>query len=118
MTDLTAWLRTQLDEDERIALEVIGGLGDPEAKPVSLSGTGQLIVGDRAIPAATTSHMLRWSPNHVLAEVEARRRILDLHDLVQERAIPAEAWVVMNRVVEALALPYADRDGYLEQWRP
>lgn len=57
----------------------------------------------------------------VLAEIETKRRILDAH--AGEHECPSEDdncgwWVVACPTVQLLALPYADREGYDEKWRP
>jgi hypothetical protein len=58
-----------------------------------------------------------------LAEVEAKRRILDLVPDIQEAEDTARQDYGRDakaaiRLVQLLALPYADRPGYLEQWQP
>jgi hypothetical protein len=44
----------------------------------------------------------------VLAEVEAKRRILELHEASTTPALHSDAWTIMKHVVRLLALPYAD----------
>ena len=60
-------------------------------------------------------------PTRVLAECEAKRRIIELAneqwgelDLYTTGEIPPE-WV---RVLELLALPYADHPDYRQEWKP
>jgi hypothetical protein len=49
-----------------------------------------------------------------LVEVDVKRRILDL----LEGADDESAWWYHQHLVPLLALPYADRDGYRQEWRP
>jgi hypothetical protein len=126
MIDLTTWLLTQIDADERVAdraLDVSTDLGH-QASWSSFSA------GDVADEAIT--HVEAWSPDRVLAECEAKRRIVDLHPVVGDdvcdtcvvgmRGYPAypnskpERWPCGT--LRALALGYADRPGYQQDWRP
>jgi hypothetical protein len=74
-------------------------------------------------------HIARHDPARVLRDVEAKRRILDLHarreDNVAERLgftapdmceLCGETWPC--RTVCLLALPFADHPGYHEEWKP
>jgi hypothetical protein len=76
-------------------------------------------------PAAhqTDPNSMNFSPARVLAEVEAKRRILDEYAEAstyygQNRAAPAGELHGLLTAVKLLALPYADVDGYHEEWRP
>ena len=88
--DLIAFARAQLDEDEQMlrALDstALNGID-------STAGWGARDYIERG-----------------LAEVDAKRRILD--DCEERASIQA------LRLARLLALPYADRPGYREQWRP
>jgi len=55
-------------------------------------------------------HIARWDPARVLAEVKAKRAILD-----EWREYPAERRH-LNPVIWHLAQPYAGRPGWREQW--
>ena len=64
-------------------------------------------------------------PRRVLAEVDAKRRILNEYDkaLGRRKQYPddlpgAGALLTMVHVVKLLALPYADRPGYRDEWKP
>lgn len=52
-----------------------------------------------------------WSPSRVLAECDAKRKIVELCTVAM---VEPE----MDEVLKLLALPYADRPGYLAEWRP
>ncbi|MCD7440252.1 DUF6221 family protein [Streptomyces lincolnensis] len=76
-------------------------------------------------------HIAEWDPARVLREIDAKRQLLALHRPVQQRStgsgggtiedcqvcghFPAQYPCVTLRL---LALPYADRPGYREEWRP
>jgi hypothetical protein len=68
-------------------------------------------------PEGAGVHIARWDPARVLAECEAKRRIV---------AEMANYWVegasrtgdLPEVVLTALALPYADHPDYRDAWRP
>jgi hypothetical protein len=114
--DLIAFLRARLDEDERVALD-----GERYWHGIRVESATE----------AEENHVRRWDPARVLAEVEAKRRILD--DIVGE-ATGLDMSVDMDRRIGArdeatepylgdqllrlLGLPYADHPDYREEWRP
>jgi len=133
MIDLVAWLRAQLDEDEQVARAA------QERTPAPWVGDED--DWDDVADARVIRHIVMWNPARVLAEVEAKRRTLDQWAtwLNEEGAAQADyqAWVAGNAgptaprrtlpkvlgpglecPVRLLALPYADRPGFLEEWRP
>jgi hypothetical protein len=106
MTDLVGFLCARLDEDERVARAVRGPDG---AETVA-------------------SHIVRNHPARVLAEVEAKRRILARHvlsppsenpelpwDNVADCQFDGEPWPCPD--ILDLALPYADHPDYRNGWR-
>jgi hypothetical protein len=157
MTDLITWLRAQLDEDERVARRAGWDFPawsyDRETFTVS-SGAGP-IAGHGQIGSPLNDvdgeHIARHDPARVLADVQAKRRILDEHAVSTKaetgwtgEVVGKRTWGETGRVlyscricdfggrhedaeyhskpgcltVRLLALPYADRLGYLEEWRP
>lgn len=80
-------------------------------------------------------HIARWDPARVLAEVAAKRRIVELHAHVPPPGyvpgsgigcqlcsrdtvggdLQPDGWCETLRL---LALPFADRPGYQDSWRP
>lgn len=85
--DLPNWLRARLDEDEAALDE---GLGGPcEGKGLHL-----------------------W-PDQARADIEAKRRIIDLATSVTEMSSETA-----NAMLRALALRYAGRPGYRVEWLP
>ena len=76
---------------------------------------------------ADGEHIARWDPARVLAECEAKRRIVvDLHRPVTDGegdwfCDMLETGAESNwpcETIRLLALPYADHSDYREEWRP
>lgn len=80
-------------------------------------------------------HIARWDPARVLAECEVKRRLVKMHADDQEHYCPSEdagseyynymnGWaeekdnLQICPTLKLLALPYADRPGYREEWKP
>lgn len=121
---LVTWLREALDEDEQASQaaaaagptpwSVVEGEGGPR---VAAAG-GDYLAENRwygldAMPAEVAEHIARWDPARVLAEVEAKRQILDLWETVD----PGPAGLTLVEVILALAQPYASRPGFRDEWR-
>lgn len=129
--ELITWLRAQLDEDERVARGAIaddlgqdGGfedaswLDDPESRLTKFGRPAAAMIRRFAVP------------RRVLAEVEAKRRVLDeIADeatgldmsvdndrRVGSRDMEAEPHLG-DQLVRLLAQPYAGRSGWREAWR-
>lgn len=132
MTDLVTWLRRQLDQDAMAAREM------------------QLLRPSVPWMIGANSHGFNFTydpydGDRLLAEVAAKRAILDLHEQTLRNATPRDwltgeprheefdvecslcgwAQFVPEReqaggcdTVRLLAEPYADRPGYREEWRP
>lgn len=143
--DLSAFLRAQWDADEAAAQAVLGvnvvaamkrGKEPPRWVP---SPEGDAAIWDtngipqvKSVWARPRDHILRHDPARVLADVEAKRRILDEHTIEQSYGIGPEMTRVKIDVcstcrnkhgipcitVRLLALPYADHPDYREEWRP
>jgi hypothetical protein len=127
--DLIAWLKAQLDEDERLARtaddEVVDWVGSD--------------TDEHGEPAAG-QHIRRHLPTRVLADVAAKRAVLDEHAVLDNgtgkldsrycrRCFAIEGYnadvldsgeglPVWCLTVRLLAQAYADRPGYREEWRP
>ncbi|MER6834265.1 DUF6221 family protein [Streptomyces cellulosae] len=121
------WLRAQLDEDERIAR----GTGQPGTSWQNLDMVGELRDDVNAGTVAyipreeTRAHIAEWDPVRVLREIDAKRQLIHRYERAMEnrRAHPddlasAGALLALHGAVKLLALPYADRPGYREEWRP
>jgi hypothetical protein len=75
--------------------------------------------------ASQAAHIARWQPVRVLAECEAKRRIVQRAQFAAEAGQSARTTGVedaidltLDSVMELLALPYADHPDYREEWRP
>jgi hypothetical protein len=116
MKDLIDWLRARLDDDQREA----EAQQRFDAWVDEQRGTNV-----EAIVVPPLSQLgSAGDPARVLAEVSAKRRILDYH--VQLAAAAPNAWeegvahaeAAIAFVVRLLALPHADRPGFRDEWRP
>ncbi|WP_128977268.1 DUF6221 family protein [Streptomyces roseicoloratus] len=122
--DLVEFLTARLDEDERTARGVLwDGSGNELQWSLPFSATIQ--VGTELFTTddgAVAEHIARHDPARVLAEVDAKRRILaDYERFVAERRRMMGGWdsyPEVSPILAALALPYADHPDYDEAWRP
>lgn len=143
--ELITWLCAQLDHDEGLARmafaehnQAIANWHEPWSGTVEIGpGEDDLCCFDSGV----SRHIVNWDPARVLAEVEAKRRILDLHEPRPSGSInrsgPTQCGYCADLchsrsglgcdspdapypcdTVRLLALPYADQDGYREEWRP
>lgn len=125
---VAAFLTFRFDEDElaaRLALE-----GAARSSGASLRC--------RAHSPAVAGHIARWSPDRVLAEVEAKRWEMIRHlrtPPINESGLRycrvclgsdtcdgyPDEWVQQFwpcKTLRLLALPYADHPDYREEWKP
>ncbi|MFE9337788.1 DUF6221 family protein [Streptomyces sp. NPDC007063] len=120
MSDLVAFLRARLDEDETMARKAASR--QPRSAAWTHEPDGKVRAGD-GTPVAKHAwadegaHITRHDPARVLAEVDARRRILRWH-LDEECCSVCLDDVEGCPLFRALALPYADHPDYREEWRP
>lgn len=131
MNDLIAWLRVQLDEDEREALKAKAMRYN---LPTDAPWERERIIAERmgGNSRAVAAHRLVAifaNPARVLAEVEFHRRILDeiadeatdldmsvdMDRRVGMRDKHAEPYLG-DRLVRLLARLYASRSGWREEW--
>lgn len=137
MTGLVEWLRVQLDEDERLALAAEAVAPSPwrwaDVGSHAIHDADGVIV---ALPTAVAhsaegrlthdfeSHLAAWCPARVLAEVAAKRTIVEMHGSFVGRVCDrcSSDWATTTTMpcltVRVLASVYADRPGFLEEWRP
>jgi hypothetical protein len=142
MEDLITWLCAQIDGDDRVAKSAAGSLrcgchpgsyaGEWTAIDAIVRTESHHVAGGEGWPAAiepeVAEHVARWDPARVLAEVDAKRRILAQYEDACERvrhpvsaasrSAARVAQFELENVVRLLALLYAGRDGYREEWRP
>lgn len=140
MEDLRGFLDARLAEDEQVAVAVFrdhtwsayreGGT-DGWAVEGAHSGEPSCIVGDEAM----ASHIARYDPARVLAEVAAKRQIIALHEqrgggerrfatVNGETTVVDLHWcarcndVMPCQELRLLALSYADHPDYREEFKP
>ena len=134
-TDLIAFLRARLDEDEWSARHAFADHNsatpnwcEPTTGVVDTGGPGiedLIAIGDGPI----ARHVARHDPARVLAEVDAKRRIIDDHPILT-------AWKICTRcsdfhntepvnkipgpclTLRLLALPYNTHPDYQKTWAP
>ncbi|MDX2550101.1 DUF6221 family protein [Streptomyces stelliscabiei] len=148
MSGLVEFLRARLDEDEATAEAARRQVAERACPPPQVDewaaraghwGVVPWLYSGRAeadlaqwgrveIATLAMDYIARHDPARVLAEVEAKRRILD--DVVptmqsDELRIAGEWGVGSDPVREAsddllslLALPYVDHPDYREEWKP
>jgi hypothetical protein len=119
MDELVVWLRAQLDEDERIAREAGGDdwrqRGHPSETVAVYDSNGAPVVYDEGAPSdEQQEHIATHDPARVLREIDAKRRIIGR---INSHAAVMGWDEVHGDLLRSLALPYADRPGYREEWR-
>jgi len=113
---LTEFLLARISEDEAAALAA-GSSGDDQHwwvdGPAKVSGKWWIYsTGEKFAHEHTARHIARHDPARVLAECEAKRRIVELFP----SPAPVDSWdEAGERVLEMLALPYADHPDYREE---
>lgn len=120
---LIDFLRAQLDEDERVALAA-GGKEWTSRTSGYDGGAVELAAPDREEDAIVVyaegrpsaeeaTHIAEFDPVRVLAEVTAKRAIITACEASYRESDDYPGW---EGAVYWLAQPYADRDGWDEQW--
>ena len=97
-----------------------------EEFPTSYSGTLPQFAIHTAeeVPAAVAGHIARHDPARVLAEVDAKRRMLAIHHPYvpepDQACLGCAGGIVWTDcpVLRLLALPYASHPDYRAEWRP
>ena len=132
--DLAQFLRDRLDEDEEAARNATTGpwwvedtspryWGEERDAEVS-SADGRLAVlqheNDGALNAV---HIVRWDPARVLADMQAKRRIVALHSDPHGgdpscSSIDYPENAEDCETLRLLALPYASHPDYRPEWAP
>ncbi|MFJ7269409.1 DUF6221 family protein [Streptomyces sp. NPDC099050] len=171
-TDLVQFLRARLDEDNEAARKAAALCGCHPAAPswtfrdgddeedgriITVGDPHPILLGKRRRLAQrwnqsydglfAAQHIVRHDPARVLAEVDAKRRILLLHNIpavvspkmaafglrkgespeddrrcagcgLDSMDDPITPDVSECPILRALALPYADHPDYREEWKP
>ena len=123
---LTDFLLARIAEDEAVAraatddgIQANGQHAHWREGPRGDCGCCSRVVGlgvdvdDRQAP-----HVARHDPARVLAECEAKRRIVGLIGVADSPEVHVDAFVCAQLAARHLALPYADHPDYREAWRP
>lgn len=115
MQQLAEFLLARIAEDEALARSVVEA-GD---EAVGFSDAAWAVAN---LPEPACSHALRWAPVPVLAECEAKRRIVEEHrEQVEVGEGPDYVGGVLDGLesaIRALAAVHADHPDYREEWRP
>lgn len=112
MDDLVAFLRAHLGEDAERTRNLLAHAQGTVLMLKDPRHLGKFIPGWHDWPDVERMCTER------LAEIEAKRRILDELLISEDRHIEATCWIIAKNVLRLLALSYADRPGYRQEWRP
>lgn len=147
MSDLVDWLRQQIAEDRlRAGLATAGPWRPSDTAPYSsgdhwqdvCSPSGSVTVAheEPCCLAADAAHIARWCPAGVDGWLTAVLAVIDTHPptlgfdgdhlgaeicatcSTEDYAGGLDGDPYPCKTIRLLALPYAGRPGYLEEWRP
>ncbi|CAM5718479.1 DUF6221 family protein [Streptomyces fumanus] len=166
MDELVRWLGEQLDLEEQQAFAAGSTLRGEMVLRWRAAGSGVEVDGRRKpvneplvvtnrymedmpgyeVERARALHIAGHDPNRVMGEVDAKRKLVDLHAAVPDhgrfsgsddcetftcdgdhpdspvcrscRTYAGDPMSAPCPTLRLLALPYADRPGYREEWRP
>lgn len=138
VSGLVEFLLARIAEDENVArnhptpgpwkIAEVTGYREPRYQ------VGPVREDDGGLVATEAQYFERWQPARVLAECEAKRRIVEMHradgapvvDLLgmeyefcwtcSDSGPDAQAWPCDT--IKALAAVYADHPDYRDEWRP
>ncbi|WP_435112373.1 DUF6221 family protein [Nocardiopsis synnemataformans] len=133
MDDLIAWLRQQLDDDERAARAV--PVNEHCVPPAHWSVStydpdkGRVVMGtadDFALPTPEhAQYVARFDPAAVLADIAAKRAVLLVCSASLVSTVPTSSFVrgqddgyreAMTEAVRYLASAYRHRPGWKNEW--
>lgn len=114
MDDLVVWLRAQLDEVERRTRKLLAHVQRTTLTLKDPRHLGKWMPGWHDWPDVEQM-CVEW-----LAEVEAKRRIIDVCEPDHRfgEASGDDTTELATETLRLLALPSADRPGYRVEWRP
>lgn len=130
MDDLVSFLRARMDERWRGALAAGPSTGsrvwaadrdrvaDSEGRPVT-----RVENGGAADDRARSHHICENDPDHVLRDMESKRRVIEQYELVRDGVAEhpereAALSEYRNVVLPLLALPFSRHPEYRQQWAP
>ena len=116
--EIDEFLLDRIAEDEQAAKAALPGGDDADGGAWAEYGEFTNRQGNSAVALA-----YRYSPARVLAECEAKRRMVRHAQHVLDQAWQDGALRAVNEFnatmpLRLLALPYADHPDYREEWRP
>lgn len=131
MKDLADFLRARCDEEQTEARQAgVRSVTWNERGTWWLEGVEHVVVGDEEAfcHPHNAAHIERHDPARVLADVEAKRGILDMYDQltgiirhptsdISLQAARTEQLAVM-RILKLISLPYATHQDYRAEWKP
>jgi hypothetical protein len=131
---LVEFLRARAQDEEdgaRAAADAYHGLtwtSPGDGTVVGDSPHHVTIMYDEGSPLALADHIARHDPARVLADVEAKRAVLDRLEFVRDTSPPVAhvraldmktgADAALRDVAHFLAVPYASHPDYRAEWRP
>ncbi|GGN39493.1 hypothetical protein FHR83_006709 [Actinoplanes campanulatus] len=105
MDDLIEFYRARLDEAEQIAQQATAGLWVWSREYVTPPGYHHRTVGP--LEPGDAVHIAAWNPDHVLADIAAKRAILDEY-----------SWEAgETRAIRHLVQPFAGHPDFRDEWR-
>ncbi|MFI0929641.1 DUF6221 family protein [Streptomyces sp. NPDC021012] len=134
--DLFAFIRARLDREEAVARAATEGAwsADDETYAEAIQNEHGVVVvgggrwnGEAPVFESTEDalHIAMHHPDRVLAEIDAKRRILTEHRPMMPRwcttcDVPGDSRGREHgcTTVRLLGLPYADHPDYQREWRP
>lgn len=137
--DVVQFVRARLDEDEQAARAATPGPwaidSEIHAETVHSAGGIDVVAGSRWGGEASVfestedaAHIVRWDPARVLADVDAKRRILAWHSRTDDVFMCGTdgGFVTFCRcggeppcdTVRLLSSPYRDHPDYQPEWAP
>ncbi|MFJ9420711.1 DUF6221 family protein [Streptomyces sp. NPDC101249] len=136
MDDLLEWLRAQLEQELQEAFAagatlrggggttldwraagsavLVDGMRSPLGEPPIVRARFMEDMPGYEVERARALRIAAHDPDRVLCEIDAKLKIVERYaGLCEHGDTGNTAWVL-----QVLALPYADRPGYREEWRP
>ena len=119
--ELTEFLLARIAEDEETARAADGPRWFHHDKVVTFEAfgpDGDWVDASSPISVDTRAngwHIVRWSPARVLAECEAKRKIVERY--LECVGDPNRWGDALSPVLDALVQPYADHPDFREEWR-
>lgn len=132
--DLAAWLLACIEADRDAATAASPGPWHPNAEQDEVLAVDDETVCDGFALSnnqlrATVGHIVAWDPARVLVECDTKRQVIELHQPTTLTGTVDGREVAESRCVKCAdrypcqtlrlqTLPFVERDGYREEWRP